>query len=132
MTTSAADSAPEPKPKRLGGRPRKAPTEKLKSITTHVSAARYEELHAAAAEVRQPISQFVRPLVETGVKPRKRPTLQLSAEQEDQLGQLASMANNLNQLTKRAHQAGFFEVATQAERQLAALRKLLNYFADTV
>jgi len=132
MSQIAPNSAEEPKPKRLGGRPKKEPGEKLKSVTTHVSLARYEELEAGAAAVRQPLSQFVRPLVEAGVKARKRPVLQLTTEQERHLRQLAGMANNLNQLSKRAHQSGFAAVAQEVEAQASTLDRLLDYFADVV
>jgi hypothetical protein len=132
MSQLAATSPDEPKPKRLGGRPKKEPGEKLKSVTTHVSLARYEELEAGAAAVRQPLSQFVRPLVEAGVKARKRPVLQLTVEQDKYLRQLAGMANNLNQLSKRAHQSGFAAVAQEVEAQAATLDRLLDYFADVV
>lgn len=132
MSQIAPNSADEPKPKRLGGRPKKEPGEKLKSLTTHVSAARYEELQEGAAAVRQPISQFVRPLVEAGVKARKRPVLQLTIEQDGYLRQLAGMANNLNQLSKRAHQSGFAAVAQEVEAQATTLDRLLDYFADVV
>lgn len=132
MSQIATNSADEPKPKRLGGRPKKEPGEKLRSMTTHVSLARYEELEAGAAAVRQPLSQFVRPLVEAGVKVRKRPVLQLTVEQDGYLRQLAGMANNLNQLSKRAHQSGFAAVAQEVEGQAATLDLLLDYFADVV
>lgn len=132
MANIAAKTPEAPKPKRLGGRPKKEPGEKLKSVTTHVSAARYDELQAGAAAVRQPISQFVRPLVEAGVKARKRPVLQLTVEQDGYLRQLAGMANNLNQLSKRAHQNGFAAVAQEVEVQAASLDRLLDYFADVV
>ena len=132
MSQIVPNSADEPKPKRLGGRPKKELGEKLKSVTTHVSLVRYEELEAGAAAVRQPLSQFVRPLVEAGVKARKRPVLQLTIEQEGYLRQLAGMANNLNQLSKRAHQSGFAAVAQEVEAQAATLDRLLDYFADVV
>ncbi|RZJ93175.1 MAG: MobC family plasmid mobilization relaxosome protein [Hymenobacter sp.] len=132
MSQIALNSTDEPKPKRLGGRPKKEPGEKLKSVTTHVSLARYEALEAGAAAVRQPLSQFVRPLVEAGVKARKRPVLQLTIEQDGYLRQLAGMANNLNQLSKRAHQRGFAAVAQEMEAQAATLDSLLDYFADVV
>jgi hypothetical protein len=132
MSQIAPNSVDKPKPKRLGGRPKKEPSEKLKSVTTHVSLTRYEELESGAAAVRQPLSQFVRPLVEAGVKARKRPVLQLSVEQDGYLRQLAGMANNLNQLSKRAHQSGFAAVAQEVEAQAATLDRLLDYFADVV
>lgn len=132
MSQIAPNSTDEPKPKRLGGRPKKEPGEKLKSVTTHVSLARYEALEAGAAAVRQPLSQFVRPLVEAGVKARKRPVLQLTVAQDGYLRQLAGMANNLNQLSKRAHQSGFAAVAQEVEAQAATLDRLLDYFAGVV
>ncbi|MDJ0367987.1 MobC family plasmid mobilization relaxosome protein [Hymenobacter sp. H14-R3] len=132
MPKTADEPAEEPKPKRLGGRPKKEPEDRLKSVTTHVSVERYEELQAGAAAVRRPMSQFVRPLVEAGVKARKRPVLQLTIAQDDYLRQLSGMANNLNQLSKRAHQSGFAAVAQQVEAQAATLHRLLDYFADVV
>lgn len=130
----AVTAAEQPTPKRTGkaagGRPRKAPEEKLKSVTTHVSAARYAELEAGAAEVRQPMSQFVRPLVEAGVGRRKRPVLQLSVEQDSYLRRLAGLANNLNQLAKKAHQSGFGAVGEDVTKQAARVSELLDYFGE--
>jgi Bacterial mobilisation protein (MobC) len=134
MPSSSAPAAKPSTPKRTGkaagGRPRKSPEEKLRSVTTHVSAARYAELEAGAAEVRQPISQFVRPLVEAGVGRRKRPVLQLSVAQDGYLRQLAGLANNLNQLAKKAHQSGFGAVGNEVAQQAAAVGKFLDYFGE--
>jgi len=130
MRELAANSTDEPKSKRLGGRPKKEISEKLKSVTTHVSLARYEELEVGAKAVRQPLSQFVRPLVEAGVKARKRPVLQLTIEQDGHLRQLAGVANNLNQLAKKAHQSGFGTVGDEVAQQAAAISRLLNYFGE--
>ena len=134
MPTPAVASSEQATPKRTGkaagGRPRKAPEEKLKSVTTHVSAARYAELEAGAAEVRQPMSQFVRPLVEAGIGRRKRPVLQLSVEQDRYLRQLAGLANNLNQLAKKAHQSGFGTVRDEVAQQATAVSRLLDYFGE--
>ena len=134
MPVAPASTTEKQQPKRTGkaagGRPRKLLEEKLVSVTTHVSAARYHELVTEAAEVRQPISQFVRPLVEAGVERRKRPVMQLSVEQDGYLRQLAGLANNLNQLTKRAHQDGFELVANEVAQQAAAVSRLLDYFGE--
>ena len=136
MLTPVVTSVEQPKPKRTGkaagGRPSKLPEEKLKSVTTHVSLARYAELKTGAAEVRQPISQFVRPLVEAGVGRRKRPVLQLSVEQDGYLRQLAGLANNLNQLAKKAHQNGFGAVANEVAQQVAEVSRMLDYFGERV
>jgi hypothetical protein len=118
--------------KAAGGRPRKLDAEKLRSVTTHVSMARYAELEAGAAEVRQPLSQFVRPLVEAGIRQRKRPMLQLSVEQDSCLKQLSGLANNFNQIAKKAHQAGFEGVANEVTQQAAEVNRLLNYFGALV
>ena len=127
---AAEQSTPKRTGKAAGGRPRKSPEEKLKSLTTHVSAARYVELEAGAAEVRQPMSQYVRPLVEAGIGRRKRPVLQLSVEQDGYLRQLAGLANNLNQLAKKAHQSGFGAVGETVAQQAARVSELLNYFGE--
>ena len=136
MPTPATTSDKQPRPKRTGkaagGRPRKLPEEKLKSVTTHVSAVRYAELEEGAADVRQPMSQFVRPLVEAGIGRRKRPVMQLSVEQDEYLRQLAGLANNLNQLAKKAHQSGFGVVANEVAHQAAEVSRLLDYFGDVV
>ena len=136
MPISAATSAEQPTPRRTGkaagGRPRKSPEEKLKSVTTHVSSARYAELEAGAADVRQPMSQYVRPLVEAGVGRRKRPVLQLSVEQDCYLRQLAVLSNNLNQLAKKAHQSGFGAVGEEVAQQGARISDLLDYFGEAV
>ncbi|WP_161787176.1 MobC family plasmid mobilization relaxosome protein [Hymenobacter sp. IS2118] len=136
MPTTAPVPEQKTQPKRTGkaagGRPRKLDAEKLKSVTTHVSMARYVELEAGAAEVRQPLSQFLRPLVEAGISQRKRPMLQLSVEQDKCLKQLSGLANNLNQLAKKAHQAGFERVANEVTQQAAEVNRLLNYFGALV
>lgn len=136
METPTPDSAEQVKLKRTskaaGGRPRKAPEEKLKSVTTHVSAARYEELKQAAAEVRQPLSQYLRPLVEAGVGRRKRPVLQLSVEQDGYLRQLAGLANDMHSLSRKAQVEGFSAVGEEVSRQVAAVSKLLDYFGERV
>lgn len=130
--TTISDEQPKPKRtgKSAGGRPRKTPEEKLKSVTTHVSAARYAELETGAAEVRQPMSQFVRLIVEAGIGRRKRPVMQLSVEQDGYLRQLAGLANNLNQLAKKANQSGFAVVGDEVAQQAAAVGRLLNYFGE--
>lgn len=129
-STTAEQSIPKRTGKAAGGRPRKSPEEKLKSVTTHVSATRYAELEAGAADVRQPISQYVRPLVEAGVGRRKRPVLQLSVEQDGYLRQLAGLTNNLNQLAKKAHQSGFGAVGEEVAQQAARISVLLDYFGE--
>lgn len=134
MITPTSDSAGQVKVKRTGkaagGRPSKAPEEKLKSVTTHVSATRYEELKQGAAEVRQPLSQYLRPLIEAGVGRRKRPVLQLSVEQDACLRQLAGLANELHYLARKAQQEGFSAVGEEVGRQAAEVSKLLDYFGE--
>lgn len=96
-------------------------------MTTHVSAGRYAELEAGAAEVRQPMSQYVRPLVEAGIGRRKRPVMQLTVTQDGYLRQLAGLANNLNQLAKKAHQGGFEAVGNEVAQRAAEVGRLLDY-----
>ncbi|MDF7815741.1 hypothetical protein [Hymenobacter sp. YC55] len=136
MTTPTSDSAEQVKLKRTGkaagGRPSKRPEEKLKSVTTHVSATRYEALKQGAAEVRQPLSQYLRPLVEAGVGRRKRPVLQLSVEQDGYLRQLAGLANDMHSLALKAQLGGFSAVGEEVGRQAKAVSKLLDYFGERV
>ncbi|UOQ69164.1 hypothetical protein [Hymenobacter volaticus] len=101
-------------------------------MTTHVSAGRYEELRQGAAEVRQPLSQYLRPLVEAGVGRRRRPVLQLSVEQDGYLRQLAGLANTLQHLARKAQLEGFSAVGEEVGRQVAAVSKLLDYFGERV
>ena len=46
------------------------------------------------------------------------------------LRQLAGLANNLNQLAKKAHQNGFGAVGEEVAKQAARVSELLNYFGE--
>ncbi len=125
MDTPTAPENPKRAGKAAGGRPRKTDAERrLKGVTVRLSVERYAELQAYAAEGGRTMAHVVRAVV-NGKLP------QLTPEQEGWLRQLAGMANNLNQLAKRAHQEGFVVVGQQVQEQAAKMSALLDYFAES-
>jgi hypothetical protein len=128
----AAPSSPLPAPKRprvgqaKGGRKEIPDAEKrTKRIVLHVTEATYTELKEQARASGRPLAVIVRGMT----RPQRRV---LTPEQFGALRQLAGMANNLNQLAKKAHQDGFGGVGREVEQRAAELSNLLDYFADTV
>jgi len=126
MTTPDAPKTPKRTGPAAGGRPRKTDAERrVKGVTVRLSVERYAELETYAAEGGRTMAHVVRSAVNGKVP-------QLTPEQEGWLRQLAGMANNLNQLAKKAHQDGFGAVGREVEQRAAELNKILNYFAETV
>jgi hypothetical protein len=96
---------------------------RLKGVTVRLTVARYDELKAHAAAGGQTLARVVRNLIQ-------QPVAALTPGQDALLRQLAGMANNLNQLAKRANQGGLVEVATPAAQAAAQVSRLLDSFAD--
>jgi hypothetical protein len=122
------------KDKSKGGRPRKGDA-KLKGISTLVSPARYDELHAAASAMGVSVSELVRPFVDpvgARAQERVRQILKrgLSQEERKQLRALAGIAANLNQLAKLAHAENYARHATELASLAATIRDLVKSFSE--
>lgn len=119
-----APSAPPTKKKARPPKVIKTDAERrLKGVTVRMTLARYDELKAQAAAGGQTLARVVRNLI-------RQPVPALTPGQDALLRQLAGMANNLNQLAKRANQGGLLEVAMPAAQAAAQVSRLLDSFAD--
>lgn len=129
----AAAPEEEKKDKGKGGRPPKGDA-KLRGISTLVSPARYNELHAAASAMGVSVSELVRPFVDpvgARAQERVRQILNrgLSQEERKQLRALAGVAANLNQLAKLAHAENYARHATELTSLAATIRDLVKSFS---
>lgn len=133
----AAMPRPEPKEKdkHKGGRPELAEEEKLKCVSSLVSAACHDQLKATSVRHGISVSQAIRWLIDgpgTGrVRQRmKQLTKQgLSQEERKQLRSLAQMAASLDQLAKLAHAEGYAAHATALMELAAKIRVQLKSFS---
>jgi hypothetical protein len=102
------------KPRNKGGRPKKGAAEKLKyKVSFMLPTGDYLALKAKAKATKLPRAEVVRRAV-TGCRIVPR----FTSEQVGWMRNLVGMGNNLNQLTKLAHQTGYAENAAQ-NRQVA-------------
>jgi hypothetical protein len=120
---NAAASAPGKQRARLPKVKKTDAERRLKGVTVRMTLARYDELKAQAAAGGQTLARVVRNLI-------REPVPALTPGQDALLRQLAGMANNLNQLAKRANQGGLFEVAAATNQAAAQVSSLLDSFAD--
>ena len=107
------------------GRPQLPSTEK-KSYTLNVKLNPMEHywLVGKASQVGVTKSEFARQSLNTAiVKERLKP------EHAKIIRQLSAMGNNLNQLAKRAHQAGFSQVRFDIEAVVIEMDKLIKAIA---
>ena len=95
----------EHKERNKGGRPKKEATEKLKyRIAVKMTAADYFRLLTRSHEAGVSPSEYMRECFRNGhVKER------LSEEHAGYIRQLCGMANNLNQLARKANAGGFHD-----------------------
>lgn len=120
----SALTAPQTKTKARLPKVKKTDAERrLKGVTVRLTVARYDELKAHAAGGGQTLARVVRNLIQ-------QPVAVLTPGQDSLLRQLAGMANNLNQLAKRANQDGLLEVAMPAAQAAAQVSRLLDSFAE--
>lgn len=105
-----------------GGRPRKDSSAKLKHrITLKMAAADYRSLKSKASHAGVSASEFLRGCLRNGyVKER------LSAEHSDYIRKLCGMANNLNQLARKAHASGFHEVSLDCNQTAFTINKIIS------
>lgn len=96
------------KKKKQKGRPPKADDKLSRSINLKLTAADYETIQKKAEKVGLKVTQYAREMtLNGGVKSS------FTVEELDLMRKLSGEANNLNQLAKRAHQAGFTHVGNE-------------------
>jgi hypothetical protein len=105
-----------------GGRPVKGVTEKLRyRITVKMATEDYYLLKSKAKSAGVSASEFVRSCItEGGVKER------LSKEHGDLIRKLCGMANNLNQLARKANAEGYASVFVPCRTLMIEIDNLVN------
>ena len=109
-----------------GGRPRKGAAEKLRyKVSFFLQTGDYYALKTKAKAAKLRIAEVVRRAV-TGCRIVSR----FTPEQIGWMRNLIGMGNNLNQLTKLAHQAGYPEIADQNRQVVGEISRTLKLFRD--
>lgn len=105
-----------------GGRPVKGVTEKLKyRITVKMATADYYLLKSKAKSAGVSASEFIRGCITQG-SVRER----LSKEHCDLIRKLCGMANNLNQLARKANTEGYTSVFIPCRTLMIEMDNLVN------
>lgn len=105
-----------------GGRPPKGDDKLTKSINLKLAVADYDATQKKAEKVGLTATQYVREMtLNGGVKSR------FTTEELDLMRKLSGEANNLNQIAKRANQAGFPSVGNEV---LVVVERIKALFDD--
>ncbi|WP_436414498.1 plasmid mobilization protein [Petrimonas sp.] len=109
-------------PGKKGGRPAKSLAEKRKyRLSLKLNTKEYFQLKSKSKTAGKNRCDFLREFILTGeVKQRFTP------EQNDTLRKICGMANNLNQVAKKAHEQGVWYIERTVEEQTAKLDELLK------
>ena len=112
----------ENKKRNKGGRPKKGATDKMTyRVAVMMAAADYFRLLTQAHEAGVSPSGYMRECFQNGhVKER------LSKEHSDYVRTLCGMANNLNQLARRANAGGYSEAGWDCKVVVARIHELIN------
>jgi hypothetical protein len=106
--------------KHTGGRPRKAVKKEIvKGI--RFTKAEYFIVKQKASKTGTNVCNYIREVSIHG-----KIISQLSEEERNYVRQLTGMANNLNQLTKKAHQEGLFTVVSLVEKYKNLVDEILE------
>lgn len=110
------------KERNKGGRPKKAALEKMNyRVAVKLAAADYFRLVTTAHKAGVSPSEYMRECFRNGhVKER------LSEEHTDFVRRLCGMANNLNQLARKANAGGYSEVGWDCKVAVARIHELIN------
>lgn len=110
------------KRKKKGGRPVKGAAEKLKyRVTVKMATEDYYLLKSKAKAAGVSASEFIRGCItEGGVRER------LSKEHGDLIRKLCGMANNLNQLARKANADGYASVFVPCRTLMIEMDNLVN------
>ncbi len=92
-----------------GGRPRKIAADKMKyKVTVKMSTLEYYTLKSKVKEADVSISEFVRSaIMKSSVVQRLTPKM------HEEIRKLSGMANNLNQIARKANAIGYDHVRTE-------------------
>ncbi|WP_165041358.1 plasmid mobilization relaxosome protein MobC [Dysgonomonas sp. ZJ709] len=105
----------------LRGRPKKDKDKLSKSINLKLAPEDYTIVQRKALKVGLTATQYAREMtLNGGVKSR------FTLEELDLIRKLSGIANNLNQLAKRANQAGFYEIENEVIPMLNWIKTILN------
>ena len=112
----------EDKKRNKGGRPKKGTAEKLTyRVAVKLAAADYFRLMTQAYDAGVSSSEYMRECFRNGhVKGR------LSEEQAAHVRNLCGMANNLNQLARRANAGSFYDERDDCKVAVARIHELLT------
>jgi hypothetical protein len=109
-----------------GGHPKKGAAEKLRyKVSFFLQTGDYYALKARAKDAKVKMPEMARRAV-TGC----RITPRFTPEQIGRIRNLIGKGNNLNQLTKLAHQTGYAENAAQNRRVVGEISRTLKLFRD--
>ncbi len=109
-----------------GGRPKKGAAEKLRyKVSFFLQTGDYYALKTKAKSAKLRMAEVVRRAV-TGCRIVSR----FTPEQIGWMRNLVGMGNNLNQLTKLAHQAGYPEIADENRQVVGEISRTLKLFRD--
>ena len=112
--------------KNKGGRPKKGAAEKLKyKVSFMLPTGDYLALKTKAKAAKLPRAEVVRRAVMSC-----RVVSRFTPEQAGWMRNLVGMGNNLNQLTKLAHQRSYDEVAAQNRQAVGEISQTLKRFRD--
>lgn len=105
-----------------GGRPRKLAGEKMNyKVTVKMSTLEYYSLKGKAKESGVSLSEFVRSsIMNTAVVQRLTPEL------NDEIRKLSGMANNLNQIARKANALGYDHVRGEYLNLASKIDRILN------
>jgi predicted DNA binding CopG/RHH family protein len=104
------------------GRPAKEESTKLsRSINLKLTKDDFDSVAQKAVDIGMKLTQYAREMVLNGrIKPR------YTKEELDLRRKIAGMANNLNQLTRRANRDGFQEAGLDVYDVLKQIKELLD------
>ena len=109
------------KDKRERGRPRKEKTKLTRSINLKLTHSDYVAIEKKAVELGIKTTQYARDMTLKGrIKPR------YTKEELDLRRKLAGMANNLNQLARKANAEGYRDAAYRVTLALEQIKDLLD------
>ncbi len=109
-----------------GGRPKKGAAEKLRyKVSFFLQTGDYYALKTKAKSAKLRIAEVVRRAVTDC-----RIVSRFTPEQIGWMRNLVGMGNNLNQLAKLAHQAGYPEIADQNRQMVDEISRTLKLFRD--
>jgi hypothetical protein len=109
-----------------GGRPKKGAAEKLRyKVSFFLATGEYIKLKTDAKAAKLRIPEVVRRAVMG-----RRIISRFTPEQAGWMRNLVGMGNNLNQLTRLAHQVGYPEIADQNRQAVKDIYRILKLFRD--